>query len=167
MKYTIWIFSVMLLLSTMSCTTETASSPVTEIQNPGIKGNISSTDGRTTSTKGVEVESSTRIADPTYADGSVNYINLAAEICSCTTESNRLNLEMEALANEKKSKEFAALAPKLNDAFTAAVKCSEGKVKGLNSEFSPYKLVPEMKQQCGELPQELVAQILRAFGVNI
>lgn len=167
MKHVLGIFSLLFLLASISCKPDKSSSPVIDIQNPRVQGKVSSADGRTTPTSGTEVESTTRTADPTFEDGTVNYANLAAEICNCSQESNRLNLEMEALANERKSKEFAAMAPKVNAAFKEAVKCSEGKVKNLNSEFSPFKLVPEMKQQCGELPQELVAQILRAFGVNL
>jgi len=168
MKYAFRICSIIFFFSIISCSPEVKDTPVTEIENPGIRGKVSSSDNRvTTVPNGPEVESQTRVADPTYNDGSVNYVQLASEICACSSESNRLNLEMESLANSKKSKEFAAMAPKLNKAFTAAITCSENKVKELKSEFSPYKLVPEMKQQCGELPQELVAQILRAFGVNI
>ncbi len=167
MKQVTRIFALLLLFSIISCNDDTKSTAITEINNPGVKGKVSSPDGRTTPANGAEVISATRTIDPTYDDQGVNYVNLAAEICSCTTESNRLNIEMESLANEKKSKAFAALAPKLDAEFKNAVKCSEAKVKALGSEFSPYKLVPEMKTQCGELPQELVAQILRAFGVNI
>lgn len=116
---------------------------------------------------GATVESETRVADPNFNDAGVDYIQLAMDICDCSKESSDLNAEMELLADQKKTKEFAAMAPQVDKSFKKAVKCSEGVSQNLGSEFSPYTLVPQMKNTCPDLPAELVAQILRAFGVSL
>ena len=136
--------------------------------NPLVLGKTTkAVDGSAVNTPGATVESTVVTPKPNYDDATVNYTAFAKAICDCSYESNRLNNEMQNLASQKKSKEFSAMAPKVNAAFQESVNCSKVAAEKLNSEWSPFKLVPQLKKECGELHEDLVAQVLRGLGLPI
>lgn len=168
MKASIFTILVLSIFFFSACEEKTTSS-IPAPENTRVTGKITNPNAsnQPTNMPGVEVESSTRIADPEYDDATVNYETLAKSICECAYESDKLNIEMQNLAASKKAKEFAAMAPKVDAAFKKSIKCSKEKTDALGTEFSPFNLVRSLKTECGELDADLVAQILRGLGVPI
>jgi len=168
MKTYFSVFTFLSLFLLISCGEKTVE-PITPENNNRVTGKISNPSAHATNqiSNEVGVESSTKLPNPEYDDAGVDYVALAKSICECAYESDKLNIEMQNLAASKKSKEFAAMAPKVNAAFQESIKCSKQKTAALKSEFSPFELVPKMKKECGDLDADLVAQILRGLGVPI
>ena len=160
------ILPVLFCLLLFSCGEKTTETVVTPESNNRVSGKLTQPQSPQGETPGLEVES-TQLPNPEFDDAGVDYAALAKEICACAEESNQLNTKMQNLAAAKKSSEFAKLAPKVNAAFQESIKCSQDRVKALNSEFSPFNLVPELKANCGELDADLVTQILRGLGVAL